>query len=139
MDKAGSRFIKAMSLQKQYAAVLVLLLLLFGGFTSGMLFFVKDRQYLLAAFLVVILYFATYLIGKKISLLFLELSLLKFIRNNNGIREKSACNYFLRTQYRKKISEAEFEKLLNSIYSDLIERGAISVDSEQITLSPQQP
>lgn len=91
-----------MSLKKQYAAVLVLLLFLFCGFIAGLLVFIRDKNYLLAALLAVILYMASFVVGKNISQLFLKLSLLKFIRNNNGESDKSACDYFLRTQYRRK-------------------------------------
>lgn len=126
-----------MSLQKQYGLVLLLLLLLFGTFIAGMLVFIQDRHYLLAALLALILYLSSFLIGKKISLLFLELSLLKFLRKNNGCKEKSACTYFLKTRYRKKISENEFAKLTDRIYSDLIARGYIAINNQTVKLLSQ--
>lgn len=104
-----------------------------------MLIFLKDQQYVLAGLLVVILYCCCFLIGKKVSFLFLELSLLKFIRKNNGTREKSECSYFLRRQYRKKIGEDEFDKLINTIYSDLARRGILSIDNQSVNLTTPQP
>lgn len=123
-----------MSLQKQYGAVLLLLLLLFAGFIAGMLVFIRDRQYLLAAMLAVILYLASYLIGKRISLLFLELSLLKFIRKNNGQRQMNDCSFFLRSQYRKGVSDTDFQKVLSQIYTDLEKKGYITIVDQSIRL-----
>lgn len=123
-----------MTLQKQYGAVLLILLLLFAGFIGGMLVFINDKQYLLAAMLAVILYITSFLIGKKISLLFLELSLLKYLRKNNGIRSQADCTFFLKTQYRRKTSESDFAGVTQDIYSDLIKRGYVSIENQNVKL-----
>lgn len=130
-----------MTLQKQYGAVLLILLLLFAGFIGGMLVFINDKRYLLAAMLAVILYITSFLIGKKISLLFLELSLLKYLRKNNGIRSQADCAFFLKTQYRRKISESDFAEVTQNIYSDLIKRGYVSIENQNVKLfsSTQKP
>ncbi len=127
-----------MSLQKHYAAVLLLLLFLFGGSIAGIIF-LNDRQYLLAILLVAILYLSSFLIGKTLSLLFLQLSLLKFIRKNKAFREKAECGCFLQSQYRRTISDVEFEKLAGIIYSELLAKHEISIDEQRIVLQPQQP
>lgn len=108
--------------------------ILFAIFITGLVFLLHDKQYLLAALLAGIIYFTFFLIGKRISLLFLQLSLLKLLKGREGKLSHEECSQFLRNQYKKNISATDFEKLLSDIYESLTQKGLVSRSEEGIHL-----
>lgn len=126
-----------MSIKSQYGLTLLLMASLFVLFISGLLFLINDRQYLLAALLGGIIYTTFFLIGKRISLIFLQLSLLKFLKRKEGEATYEECDFFIRSQYKKRISESDFEKLLTDIYTSLANKNLIRQEENGLKLCNQ--
>lgn len=123
-----------MKLKTQYLFFLIFMAVVFALFIFGLLEFLNHKQYLLAGLLTIIIYGTFFLIGKKLSILFLQLTLLKELRKTGGTASYSECEQIIKTRYRKKVTEDEFSKLMKNILTLLKAKQLISIDGNSIVV-----
>lgn len=123
-----------MKIKTQYFFFLLFMAAVFTLFIFGLLHFLNQKQYLLAGLLTLIIYGTFFFIGRKLSILFLQLTLLKELRKIGGTASYSECEQIIKTRYRRKVTEDEFETLLEKILGTLKGRQLISFDDNTIKL-----
>src|SRR6056297_2409486 len=74
-----------MSLKLRYASFLLLVLCLLVLFCSGSVLLIYRGSYVATAGLLLLLYFTTYLLGKKFAGIFFTLSFLRLLKQKNGV------------------------------------------------------
>lgn len=84
-----------MSLKFRYATFLLLAFAVIGLFTYEIFQTVFQGRYPLAILLAALLYGTTFLLGKKLKKVFFTLSVIKFIKNANGVTSTSAIHTHL--------------------------------------------
>lgn len=123
-----------MKIKTQYLVFLLFMAVVFALFIFGLLQLLNQKQYLLAGLLTVIIYGTFFFIGKRLSILFLQLTLLKELRKTGGTASYSECEQIIKARYRRKATEDEFSKLMKNILNVLNARQLISIDGNTIVV-----
>lgn len=123
-----------MKIKTQYFFFLLFVAVVFALFIFGLLQFLNQKQYILAGLLTFIIYGTFFFIGKRLSILFLQLTLLKELRIRGGAASYAECEQIIKMRYKRKITEDEFEKLLKKILDTLKERQIISIIDNTIKM-----
>lgn len=108
-----------MNLKFRYATYLfgVLLVILFATLVIAKN--VSDGNYLVAGIVALLLYASTFALGKRLRKVFFVLSLLKFLRKNNGSASLPACQQFIGNSLSSRCDEQERLRLSHDVISIL--------------------
>ena len=123
-----------MKIKTQYFFFLLFMAVVFALFIFGLLEFLSRKQYILAGLLTIIIYGTFFLIGKRLSILFLQLTLLKEVRKTGGTASYSECEQIIKVRYRRKATKDEFSRLMKKILNALNARQLISIDGNTIVV-----
>ncbi len=123
-----------MNLKIRYATSLLLVLILLGLFTWTIVLTLTQHHYLLALILAVILYLATFQLGKRLSQVFFTLSFLQHMKKCNGVVRRDACGTFIAKSIGKRRSAQEIDTLTESILSTLQKENIIVIQDDRIVL-----
>lgn len=122
-----------MSLKFRYASMFfgVLIVLAFGVYES--LVFIQYGMYWQLALLAVALYGCMYFCGKKMSSVFVTLSMISFIRKQGGVVDEETCKDFIRRSLPKK-SETAREQIWELVKKRLVADKVITLTNKKICL-----
>ncbi len=123
-----------MSLRIRYATYLLFILLLLVIFTFGIVYCINEKRYFFVAALFILLYLTTFIIGRKFSTIFLLLSTLKFIRQNNGVVSVDSYRAFIQSTIRKKTKSENGQNIDDVILQKLQSENIVELTDDTIYL-----
>lgn len=118
----------------RYASSLFLVLALLIACAAAIIFFLQKKMYLPVAMIFLLLYPMSYFLGRKMTKVFLLLSCLKYIKNNNGMITTSQYEMFLRSCARKGHAAANIEFYIEDIMKTLLSEKLIEIEGDSIML-----
>ncbi len=123
-----------MRLKFRYAAFLLftLLLLVLAGLLS--VYFLQQKLYYATLLIFVLLYFATFLLGRKFSKIFFVLSTLRLLRKKQGILSLADYNTFIDKLLGNRRTQTTKEELKEEILQTLERENEIAIQDENIVL-----
>ncbi len=123
-----------MRLKFRYAAFLLftLLLLVLAGLLS--VYFLQQKMYYATLLIFVLLYFATFLLGRKFSKIFFVLSTLRLLRKKQGILSLADYNTFIDKLLGNRRTQTTKEELKEEILQTLERENEIAIQDENIVL-----
>lgn len=124
---------KIMSLKFRYASMFfaVLIILAFGVYES--LVFMQNGMYWQLAILAVALYGGMYFCGKKMTSVFVTLSMISFLRKQGGVVDEMTCTDFVARSLPKK-SETAQKEIWRLVKKRLMADEVIIVKNKKICL-----
>lgn len=123
-----------MRLKFRYATFLLftLLLLVLAGLLS--VYFLQQKLYYATLLIFVLLYFATFLLGRKFSKIFFVLSTLRLLRKKQGILSLADYNTFIDKLLGNRRTQTTKEELKEEILQTLERENEIAIQDENIVL-----
>ncbi len=123
-----------MRLKFRYAAFLLftLLLLVLAGLLS--VYFLQQKLYYATLLIFVLLYFATFLLGRKFSKIFFVLSTLRLLRKKQGILSLTEYNTFIDKLLGNRRTLTMKEELKEEILQTLERENEIAIQDDKIVL-----
>ncbi len=118
----------------RYASYLFLVLALLVACGFGIIFFIQKKMYLPVVLIFTLLYPVSYFLGRKMTKVFLLLSCLKYIKNNNGIITRTQYETFMRSCARKGHAAANIEFYMEDIINTLYAEKLIEIEGDSIML-----
>lgn len=122
-----------MSLKFRYASMLLGVFVLLGLGVYQALIFAQNQMYWQLIVLAIVLYGVMFLCGKKMTNVFIVLSMRSFIRKQGGVVDEEACLNFIKTSLPKK-SEQQQLQIWEGIKEKLSKEGVIDVQKNKIVL-----
>lgn len=123
-----------MPLKIRYAFFLLFILLLLIIFSCVSVYLLYHGRYALTATTLVLLYFITYLLGKRFRKIFLVLSFLRLLKNHGGTLPLDDYAGFLDKLPGSRKNLKEKENLKKDILDILIKEEAVAVADQTIVL-----
>ncbi len=123
-----------MRLKYRYAAFLLftLLLLVLAGLLS--VYFLQQKLYYATLLIFVLLYFSTFLLGRKFSKIFFVLSTLRFLRKKQGILSLTEYSTFIDKLLGNRRTLTMKEELKEEILQTLERENEIAIQDDKIVL-----
>ncbi len=118
----------------RYASYLFLVLALLVACGLGIIFFIQKNMYLPVVLIFTLLYPVSYFLGRKMTRVFLLLSCLKYIKNNNGIITRAQYETFMKSCARKGHAAANIEFYMEDIINTLYAEKLIEIEGDSIML-----
>lgn len=124
-----------MNLRLKYATYLLFVLFLIAAFTVAIVTCYNRSQYTVMVLLLVALYITTFVLGKKLRKAFFILSLLKFLRNNNGSASIANCEGFILARIKHSTTNNETASFSKEIIDQLVNEKLVEQSGESLVLT----
>ncbi|HKJ65281.1 MAG TPA: hypothetical protein VJ969_07765 [Desulfopila sp.] len=128
-----------MSLKYRYALFLLLVLLLLVFFCAAALYCLMNGRYLATGVLLILLYGCTYLLGKRFARIFFVLSVLRLLRQREGLISCDHFDSFMEKSLGNRRTSEQKRKMKEDIVDVLTAEQLISVVDGTIVLLHEKP
>ena len=122
-------------LKFRYATYLFGSLALLAGFATVIIIFLQKEWYLGTASVAVMLYPTMYLVGRKMTKVFLLLSCVKYMKNNNGSITRYQYENYIRTCLAKRLGSQDVNFFLEDVIKTLLSEKLIEIEGDSIMLA----